>query len=127
MTQLAPTACKPDWFIAASNSLRLIEENVHKYENDERIPPSSEVIESVQSFLETLRSLAPVNSDIAEPKLFVSPNGDIVAKLGSRPQTLNIRFGAVAGFVLVHPKLGTLKGDGVSGAIELAIKHFQTV
>lgn len=127
MTQLAHTACKPDWFIAASKSLRLIEENVHKYENDERIPPSSKVIESVQSFLDALRSLAPVNSAIAEPKLFVSPNGDIVATLGSRPQTLNIRFGAASSYVLVHPKLGTSKGEGASGAIEIAIKHFQTI
>lgn len=127
MTPLAPTACKPDWFIAASKSLRLIEENVHKYENDERIPPSFEVIESVQLFLETLRTLAPVNAAIAEPKLFVSPNGDIVATLGCRPQTLNIRFGTAASYVLVHPKFGTSKGEGASGAIEMAIKHFQTI
>lgn len=120
------TARKPDWFIAASKSLQLIEENLCAYKSEDREAPNEAVINAVREFLKGLSSRVPKDWNIAEPKLFVSPNGQIVATMGCRPQTLNIRFAPEVTFLFKHPDLGTSKGNGLEATICLVLEHFRT-
>jgi len=120
------TLNKPSWFTSASRSLELIEENIGDFENDERIAPTPEVIQAVREFLKVLDGQVSTDFNITEPKLFVSPNGHIVATLGSRPKTLNVRFTPETTFLFKDPDLGTSKGKGLDAAIKLVVEHFQT-
>lgn len=55
-------------------NLALIEKNLEKYSNDERVAPTQEVIDRVRTFLKGI-------DDPPDSELFVSPNGAIVVKL----------------------------------------------
>jgi len=122
-----PLIHSPNWFASASQSLKLIQDNLAMYENDERVAPSNAILENVRIFLETLKDKTAGHINLSEPKLFVSPNGDIVTTFGDRPQVLNVRFGNSTTFLFIHPTLGTVKGTEICDAIVLTINHFQTI
>lgn len=119
------TIKRPDWFLAASENLEKIENNLEKYENDERIRPSAETIASVKTFLKAVFT-ANEEAVIAEPKLFVSPNGQVVATLGDRPQCLSVTFSPDISFIFRHPEFGVIKGIGLECPVKIALEHFRT-
>ncbi len=112
------------WFTAASNSLELIERNRIEYENDERIAPSTEIIEAVRTFLAMLIEAIPESKSVADVKLNVSVNGHIVATLGSAPQSLNIRFAPKISYLFKHPRLQTRKGKSANEAVSIVSEYF---
>lgn len=127
MPLVTQTSFKQNWYLLASQNLQTIAENISLYDDEERKAPDLTTLQMGKQFLELLNRELPKGSGLADPKITVSPNGDLVITIGSRPQSLNVRFsGWSTKFLFKHPTLGTVKGSGLAESKELAIQHFQT-
>lgn len=116
----------PEWYTAALKKLGEIEEHADEYEDPEEgdKAPTPVIFTAVRAFLTTLK--AQDYGTLEVPRMFVSPDGQILVSYGDKKRGLDIRFSPELFYYFKHttqaPK--EKEGDNQADVLLLISKHF---
>lgn len=114
----------PEWFTAAWKNLELIEANAPAYADAEcgdKAPPK-EVFDAVRTFFTALRNTSIPK--LEQPRISVSPHGQIVLTYGNQTRTMVVRFAPCLSYYFNHADQGPVKGDCMNDAVDLVSRYF---
>lgn len=114
----------PEWYRAAMKTLEEIETNKEDYVDEEEgdVAPSDAIFASVRNFLDALLDDETV---METPKMFVSPNGNIILTFGNKDKALELRFSPDVFSALKIKAQAEKNGKNLDDAVKFARAHFQ--
>ena len=115
----------PEWYEAAIKALEEIEANKEDYVDEEEgdVAPSDEIFAVVRKFLAAL--ITDEGEKMETPRMFVSPNGNIILTFGNKKKGLDVRFSPeVASFFKVE-NAAEKTGKTFDDAVKFALTNFK--
>jgi hypothetical protein len=115
----------PEWYQAAIKTLEEIEIHRAEYEDEEEgdVAPSDEIFASVRKFLAAL--ITEDGPTLETPRMFVSPNGNIILTYGGKEKVLELRFSPDVFSSLKLKAQAEKNGKTMEDAVQFARAHFQ--
>src|SRR5438309_12055878 len=112
MSSALKAKVSPDWYSSTLRRLNDVQASESEYEGAEDFFPPPQVFTATREFIEQLADSVDESVNLEEPKVFVSPNGQLVLTWGTAQRaTLDVRVSARGASFLLKSADTTKKGN----------------